>query len=328
MVIDEKIPTKSLLDVPNEESDSGIGSLQNVVNTKKYAKVMQSRVGSAKRSSKESTNESVEGKMLDGVHEEKTSGNTSPIKSLTGLLGVTKAVRKMSFKRNSLKQKDKTNNYKPYVPSNTKKDDEAQETAEDDKKQKRNDLDLALEKTSDNPLSESTPKKSPVKQLTGLLGVTKAVRKLSFKRKAKNNMSDNMEGAEETDDKQKENDGKRKAKQSKDELKKGLLSFMALEKTVAISNGDKTENDQPKSEDNVECENSYVDVRDQLSKLITDNMDSDRSLTPEIDETKQETDKSLEENDNVEQLHSPEGKEKIDFMKEDIKTQFGEVDLW
>ena len=198
MVIDEKIPTKNVLDVPNEENNLAMGSLQSIANSKKYAKVLQSRVGSAKRSSKESTDDSVDGKVLveaylDESPEEKTSGNTSPIKSLTGLLGVTKAVRKLSFKR-----KEKTSNYKPYVSSDNKKDGEAQEIAGgDDKKQKGNDLDLANEKTSDNPPSEYTPKKSPVKQLTGLLGVTKAVRKLSFKRKARNNnRSDKMEGRE------------------------------------------------------------------------------------------------------------------------------------
>ena len=325
MVIDEKIPTKNVLDVPNEENDFAMGSLQSIANSKKYAKVLQSRVGSAKRSSKESTDDSVDGKLLveaylDETQEQKTSGNTSPIKSLTGLLGVTKAVRKMSFKR-----KEKTSNYKAYVPSDTKKNGEAQETAGDDKKQKGNDLCLANEKTSDNPPSENTPKKSPVKQLTGLLGVTKAVRKLSFKRKARNNnRSDKMEEAEETDDKQIENDRKCKAKQSKDQLRAGLLNFMDSEKTGAISNGDKTEND----EENVEHQNSYVDVRDQLSKLITDNMDSDRSLTPEIDETKEENNKNLEENDIDEHLDLPEGEEKIHSLKDDIKTQFGEVELW
>ena len=325
MVIDEKIPTKNFLDVPNEENDLAMGSLQSIANSKKFAKVLQSRVGSAKRSSKESTNDSVDGKMLveaylDETHEEKTSGNTSPIKSLTGLLGVTKAVRKMSFKR-----KEKTSGYKAYVPSDTKKNGEAQKTAGDDKNQKGNDLGLTIEKTSDNPPSENTPKKSPVKQLTGLIGVTKAVRKLSFKRKARNNnRSDEMEDAEETDDKKLENVRKSKAKQSKDQLREGLLNFMDSEKTGAISNGDKTEND----EENVEHQNSYVDVRDQLSKLITDNMDSDRSLTPEIDETEGENNKNLEENIIDEHLDLPEEGEKIDYIKDEIKTQFGEVELW
>ena len=136
-------------------------------------------------------------------------------------------------------------------------------------------------------------------------------------------MLDKMEGAEETDDKQKENDGKRKAKESKDQL-----SFMDLQKTAAISIGDKTENEEPNIEDNVGCENYYVDVRDQLSKLITDNMDSDRSLTPEIDETKGENDKNLAENDIKGHLDSLEGQEKIDSHKDEIKTQFGEVELW
>ena len=329
MVIDEKIPTKNFLDVPNEENDLAMGSLQSIANSKKFAKVLQSRVGSAKISSKESTNDSVDGKMLveaylDEAHEEKTSGNTSPIKSLTGLLGVTKAVRKMSFKR-----KEKTSGYKAYVPSDTKKNGEAQKTAGDDKNQKGNDLGLTNEKTSDNPPSENTPKKSPVKQLTGLIGVTKAVRKLSFKRKARNNnRSDKMEEVEETDDKRIENDRKNKAKQSKDQLREGLLNFMDLEKTAAISNGEKTENEEPNIEDNVGCQNYYVDVRDQLSKLITDNMDSDRSLTPEIDETERENDKSLEKNDMDEHLDLPEREEKIDSLKDDIKTQFGEVELW
>ena len=143
-------------------------------------------------------------------------------------------------------------------------------------------------------------------------------------------MSDKMEGAEGTDEKQKENDGKRgsfknrkMAKESQDQSNK-----MDLEKTAAISNlrslilnpptnGHKTENDEPNTEENVEDENSYVDIRDQLSKLITDNMDSDRSLTPEIDETKGENDLDL-----------PEDKKKIDSLKDEIKTQFGEVDLW
>ena len=322
-MIDEKIPTKNFLDVPNEENDLAMGSLQSIANSKKYAKVLQSRVGSAKRSSNKSTDESVDGKMLveaylDEAQEEKTSGHTSPIKSLTGLLGVTKAVRKLSFKR-----KEKTSNYKPYVSSDSKKDQEAQETAGDGKKQKGNDLDLTNEKTSDNPPSGNTPKKSPVKKLTGLIGVTKAVRKLSFKRKARNNnRSDKMEDAEETDDKQIENDRKNNAKQSKDQLREGLINFMDSEKTGAISNGDKTKND----EENAEHQNSYVDVRDQLSKLITDNMDSDRSLTPEIDETEEENQKNLDEND--EHLDFPEGEEKIDDLKDDIKTQFGEVELW
>ena len=329
-VIDEKIPPKNFLDVPNEENCLAMGSLQSIANSKKYAKVLQSRVGSAKRSSKESTDDSVDGKVLveaylDEAPEEKTSGNTSPIKSLTGLLGVTKAVRKLSFKR-----KEKTSTYKPYVSSDNKKGGEAQEIARDDKKQKGNDLGLANEKTSDNPPSEYTPKKSPVKQLTGLLGVTKAVKKLSFKRKARNNnRSDKMEGGEEMDDKQKENDGKREmAKQNKDQSREGFLNFMDLEKTADISNGDKTENDKPKTEDNVECEHSYVDVRDQLSQLITDNMDSDRSLTPEIDETEGENDKNLAENDIKGHLDSLEGQEKIDSHKDEIKTQFGEVELW
>ena len=322
-MIDEKIPTKKFLDVPNEENDLAMGSLQSIANSKKYAKVLQSHVGSAKRSSKESTDESVDGKILveaylDEAQEEKTSGHTSPIKSLTGLLGVTKAVRKLSFKR-----KEKTSNYKPYVSSDSKKDQEAQERAGDGKKQKGNDLDLTNEKTSDNPPSENTPKKSPVKKLTGLIGVTKAVRKLSFKRKARNNnRSDKMEDAAETDDKQIETDRKNNAKQSKDQLREGLINFMDSEKTGAISNGDKTKND----EENAEHQNSYVDVRDQLSKLITDNMDSDRSLTPEIDETEEENQKNLDEND--EHLDFPEGEEKIDDLKDDIKTQFGEVELW
>ena len=73
-----------------------------------------------------------------------------------------------------------------------------------------------------------------------------------------------MEGAEETDDKQKENDGKRIAEQSKDQLREGLLSLMALEETEAISNGNNTKNYEHNIEENIEHENSYVDVCDQL----------------------------------------------------------------
>ena len=43
-------------------------------------------------------------------------------------------------------------------------------------------------------------------------------------------------------------------------------------------------------------------------------MDSDRSLTPEIDETKGENDKNLKEND--EHLDFPEVEEKIDNLKD------------
>ena len=52
------------------------------------------------------------------------------------------------------------------------------------------------------------------------------------------------------------------------------------------------------------------------------------SLTPEIDETEEENDKNLAKNDNDEHLDLPEGKEKIDSLKDEIKTQYGEVELW